>query len=253
MLQMMYDLHIEPTSFRVNSMPPATSSKFAVYYRVSTARQGASGLGLEAQKAAVAQYVSGVAGEVVAEFEEMESGRKSDQDRPQLAKALAVCKRTGACLLVAKLDRLARNVHFVSGLMQSKVRFVACDLPEANDLTIHIMAAFAEHEAKRIGERTRDALAAAKKRGVALGKTGRANLKRNLEERKATADAFAERLRREVRGMQAEGLTPAEMVRELNAKGVTTALGGQWQQVQLSRVIKRLEAIDGVGATWGTW
>ena len=100
--------------------------------------------------------------------------------------------------------------------MQSKVKFVACDLPEANDLTIHIMAAFAEHEAKRIGERTRDALAAAKRRGVELGKTGPANLERHLGERKATADGFAERLRREVRGMQADGLTVAAMVRELN-------------------------------------
>lgn len=225
-------------------MMPATSSKFAVYYRVSTARQGASGLGLEAQKAAVAQYVAGVTGEVLAEFEEMESGTKSDQDRPQLAKALGVCKRTGACLLVAKLDRLARSVHFVSGLMQSKVRFVACDLPEANDLTIHIMAAFAEHEAKRIGERTRDALAAAKKRGVVLGITGVANLKRHLNERKAAADTFAERLRREVRGMQAEGLTMAAMVRELNAKGITAERGGQWQQVQLKRIIERLEHLD---------
>jgi DNA invertase Pin-like site-specific DNA recombinase len=224
--------------------PPA--SKFAVYYRVSTARQGASGLGLDAQRASVAQYVAAVSGEVVAEFQEVESGRKSDNARPELAKALTECKKTGAHLLVAKLDRLARSVHFVSGLMQAKVRFVACDLPEANDLTIHIMAAFAEHEAKRIGERTRDALAAAKKRGVELGKTGQANLNRHLGERKATADGFAERLRREVRGMQAEGLTTAEMVRELNAKGITTAQGGRWQQVQLSRVIARLTAADNI-------
>ena len=251
----MYDLHIKPTSFRVNAMPPAISSKFAVYYRVSTARQGVSGLGLDAQKVAVAQYVAGVVGEVVAEFEEMESGKKSDQDRPQLAKALAVCKRTGACLLVAKLDRLARNVHFVSGLMQSKVRFVACDLPEANDLTIHIMAAFAEHEAKRIGERTREALAAAKRRGVVLGITGVANLERHLRKRKAAADSFAERLRREVRGMQIEGLTMAAMVRELNSKGITTERGGQWQQVQLKRIIERLERLDNakLGTTGGSW
>ncbi len=134
--------------------------------------------------------------------------------------------------------------------MQSKVKFVACDLPEANDLTIHIMAAFAEHEAKRIGERTRDALAAAKRRGVELGKTGPANLERHLGERKATADGFAERLRREVRGMQADGLTVAAMVRELNEKGVTTAQGGQWQSVQLRRVIARLDAAD---VTRGSW
>lgn len=225
----------------MSATPP---TKFVVYYRVSTARQGASGLGLDAQRTSVDQYLAVVSGEVVAEFRELESGRKSDAARPELAKALAECKKTGARLLVAKLDRLARNVHFVSGLMQSKVKFVACDLPEANDLTIHIMAAFAEHEAKRIGERTRDALAAAKRRGVALGKTGPANLKRNLEERAAAADDFAERLRREVRGMQAEGMSEAEMVRELNAKGIVTARGGLWQQVQLSRVIVRLEGAD---------
>lgn len=223
-------------------MSPA--SKFVVYYRVSTARQGASGLGLEAQRAAVDQYLAGGSGEVVAEFKELESGRKSDAARPELAKALAECKKACARLLVAKLDRLARNVHFVSGLMQSKVKFVACDLPEANDLTIHIMAAFAEHEAKRIGERTRDALAAAKRRGVVLGTTGPANLKRNLEERKAAADAFAARLRREIRGMQAEGMTVAAMVRELNQKGIATARGGRWQQAQLDRVIARLDAAD---------
>lgn len=228
----------------MSATPP---TKFVVYYRVSTARQGASGLGLEAQRAAVDQYLAGGSGEVVAEFKELESGRKSDAARPELAKTLAECKKTGARLLVAKLDRLARNVHFVSGLMQSKVKFVACDLPEANDLTIHIMAAFAEHEAKRIGERTRDALAAAKRRGVVLGTTGPANLKRKIEERKAAADAFAERLRREIRGMQAEGMTVAAMVRELNQKGISTARGGQWKQVQLSRVIQRLGDADTAG------
>lgn len=230
-------------------------NRFVAYLRVSTARQGVSGLGLEAQSAAVGQYVAAVSGEVVAEFVEVESGRKSDEARPELARALAECKRTGARLLVAKLDRLARNVHFVSGLMQSKVKFVACDLPEANDLTIHIMAAFAEHEAKRIGERTKAALAVAKAKGTVLGATGPADLKRNLEERAAVADAFAERLRREVRGMQAEGLAVAEMVRELNVKGIPAARGGQWQQVQLSRVIARLDTTDRkkIEAVSGSW
>lgn len=233
----------------------SSTSKFVVYYRVSTARQGASGLGLEAQRAAVDQYVAAVSGEVVAEFKELESGRKSDADRPELAKALAECKKTGARLLVAKLDRLARNVHFVSGLMRAGVKFIACDLPEASDVYVHIMAAFAEHEAKRIGERTRDALAAAKRRGVVLGATGPANLKRNLEGRKAAADAFAERLRREIRGMQAEGMTVAEMARELNAKEIVTARGGQWQPVQVGRVIARLDAADATetGAVRGSW
>lgn len=229
--------------------------RFVTYLRVSTVRQGASGLGLDAQRVAVEQYLAGVSGQVVAEFQETESGKKSDEARPQLASALAECKRLGAHLLVAKLDRLARNVHFISGLMRTGVKFVACDLPEANDLTIHLMAAFAEHEAKRIGERTRDALAMAKARGVVLGKTGPANLKRNIEERKTAADAFAERLRREIRGMQVEGMTVAAMVRELNGKGIPTARGGQWQQVQLTRLIARLDSAGAAGRETlrGSW
>lgn len=229
-------------------MAATPSIKFVVYFRVSTVRQGVSGLGLEAQRVAVEQYLAAVSGEVVAEFQETESGKKSDESRPQLASALAECKRLGARLLVAKLDRLARNVHFISGLMRTGVKFVACDLPEANDLTIHLMAAFAEHEAKRIGERTRDALAMAKARGVVLGKTGPANLKHNINERKAAANAFAERLRREIRGMQAEGMSVAAMTRELNEKLIPTARGGRWQQVQLARVIKRLGAADAAGS-----
>jgi DNA invertase Pin-like site-specific DNA recombinase len=148
------------------------SGKFVTYYRVSTQRQGASGLGLDAQREAVRQFLNGGDWDVVGDFVEVESGRKTDEQRPELAKALAECKRQGARLLVAKLDRLARNVHFVSGLMQAGVKFVAVDLPEANDLTIHVMAAFAEHEAKRISQRTKDALTAAKARGVILGVAG---------------------------------------------------------------------------------
>lgn len=157
-------------------------NQFVTYYRVSTARQGISGLGLDAQRQTVSQYLSGSTRTVLAEFVEVETGRKGANAldrRPELRHALDLCKKSGATLLIAKLDRLAHNVHFVSGLMESKVKFVACDLPEANQLTIHIMAAFAEHEARRISERTRDALAAAKARGVVLGATGPANLKQH--------------------------------------------------------------------------
>lgn len=236
-------------------MSAGSLNKFVVYYRVSTARQGASGLGLDAQRDAVAQYLAIVSGEVVAEFAETESGKKSDAARPELASALAECKRLGARLLVAKLDRLARNVHFISGLMRAGVRFVACDLPEASVIYVHIMAAFAEHEAKRIGERTRDALAVAKARGVVLGKTGPENLKRNIEERRKAADTFAERMRREIHGMRTEGMTVAAMVRELNERGFPAARGGRWQQVQLARVIKRLDAATSSQATVipGSW
>lgn len=217
------------------------SSKFVTYYRVSTLRQGASGLGLDAQRESVRQYLNGGNWEVVAEFTETESGRKSDQQRPQLAAALAECKRQGARLLVAKLDRLARNVHFVSGLMQAGVKFVAVDLPEANDLTIHIMAAFAEHEAKRISQRTKDALAAAKARGVVLGSAGRENLRHCVEERQRQADAFAGKLRGCLAGMQGQGLSQRAMVAELNALGIKTATGKNWSLIQLQRALKRLD------------
>lgn len=115
------------------------SGKFIAYYRVSTQKQGASGLGLDAQREAVSRFLNGGDWELVAEFQEVETGKGADalDKRPQLKAALAACRKEGATLIIAKLDRLARNVHFVSGLMESKVKFVACDMPEANELTIH--------------------------------------------------------------------------------------------------------------------
>ncbi len=136
--------------------------KAIAYYRVSTARQGQSGLGLEAQQAAVAAFC-----EPIETYTEVETGKRSD--RPELQRAIAACKRMGATLVVAKLDRLARNVAFVSTLMESGVEFVACDNPTANRLTVHILAAVAEDEARRISERTKAALAAYKARGGTLG------------------------------------------------------------------------------------
>src|SRR3954454_14694221 len=143
------------------------NGRFIAYYRVSTQAQGASGLGLEAQRAAVLAYLDGGSWHLAAEFVEVESGRKDD--RPELAKALAACRRLGATLVIAKLDRLARRVSFVSALMDSGVEFVAVDFPTANRLTSHILAAVAEHEAAMISARTKAALAAAKARGVKLG------------------------------------------------------------------------------------
>jgi len=140
--------------------------KFVAYFRVSTDRQGRSGLGLEAQKAAVRDYVNGH-GELVAEYIEIETGKR--KDRPTLSQALAHARRIGATLVIAKLDRLARNVAFTATLMESGANFVACDIPEANRLTIHILAAVAEDEARRISERTKAALAAYKARGGKLG------------------------------------------------------------------------------------
>ena len=140
-------------------------TKFIAYYRVSTKQQGQSGLGLEGQQAAVERHCH--SGDVIAEFTEVESGSKSD--RPELAKALAAAKREGATLVVAKLDRLSRNVRFTSDLLDSGVDFVACDNPSANRMTIQLLAVFAEQELRSTSERTKAGLAAAKARGVKLG------------------------------------------------------------------------------------
>src|SRR6516162_2201556 len=141
--------------------------KFVAYYRVSTAKQGVSGLGLEAQRTAVLDYLNGGRWKLVGEFKEVESGK--DSGRPALAKALAACRVHNATLIIAKLDRLARNVAFISNLMEAGVEFVAVDFPQANRLTVHILAAVAEHEAAMISARTKAALAAARARGVKLG------------------------------------------------------------------------------------
>lgn len=222
------------------------NGKFIAYHRVSTQKQGASGLGLEAQQLAVAAYLNGGDWQLIAEFQEIETGKGADalEKRPQLRAALDACRKHGAVLIIAKLDRLARNVHFVSGLMESKVKFVACDMPEANELTIHIMAAFAEHEAKRISQRTKDALAVARGRGVVLGKAGAANLRPNIEERQQAACAFADKLRHTFDDMRVRGLSQRAMAAELNAIGVPTPKGGKWGLAQVQRVIERLAPVS---------
>ena len=226
-----------------------SAGTFVAYYRVSTAQQGSSGLGLDAQQMSVKQFLNGGGWELIGEFVETETGKGADAltKRPQLRSALEACRKTGAKLLIAKLDRLARNVHFVTGLMEASrgsgknaVKFIACDMPEANDLTIHIMAAFAEHEAARISQRTKDALAMAKKRGVALGTAGPVNLKPNIEARQEAATAFAERLRGQVEGFKMRRLTQRQMVNEMNDLGLQTAKGGRWSLLQLQRIIARL-------------
>jgi DNA invertase Pin-like site-specific DNA recombinase len=219
--------------------------KFVSYCRVSSQKQGASGLGLEAQQETVKRFLNGGSWELIAEFVEVETGKGADAlaKRPKLKAALDACRKHGATLVIAKLDRLARNVYFVSGLMESKVRFVACDMPEANELTIHIMAAFAEHEAKRISQRTKDALAVVKSRGVLLGTCGPANLKRCLEERTAAANAGALKLAGLFAGFDARKLSQRAVVAELNAVGVPAPRGGVWSLAQVQRMLKRLAAM----------
>jgi DNA invertase Pin-like site-specific DNA recombinase len=218
--------------------------KFVAYYRVSTARQGASGLGLDAQREAVARYLNGGEWELVGEFTETETGKGANalEKRPQLRAALELCKRRGATLIIAKLDRLARNVHFVSGLLETGCDFVAADMPQANKVMIQMHAVMAEWERDQISKRTKDALAAAKARGVKLGTAGAANLKPNVEARQRAADAFAVRLAGMVAGFRARNLSQRDMVGELNALGIKTPNGGTWHRGQLCRLLERIDS-----------
>jgi len=212
-------------------------SNYVAYYRVSTQRQGRSGLGLEAQERAVADYLP-VGKELLQSFTEVETGKGSNalNKRPVLCEALAYAKKHKATLIVAKLDRLARNVAFVSALMESKVPFVCADMPEANELTLHIIAAVAQYEARMISERTKAALQAAKARGVKLGNP---NLHLNNDKAKAQAQLFADKLKDTLAGWKAQGLTQRAMVAQLNTLGVPTARGSMWSLVQLQRVLNR--------------
>jgi DNA invertase Pin-like site-specific DNA recombinase len=215
----------------------AHRGSFVAYYRVSTAEQGRSGLGMEAQQAAVQNYLDGGTWKLVGEFTEVESGRKSE--RPELAKALALCNRRKATLVIARLDRLARNVHFISGLMETKVKFVACDMPEATPFMLHIYAAVAQEEARAISARTRAALAAAKQRGVRLGVTGAERAKRY----KAEAMARAMDLSPVLRNLQQQGLSLRGIAAELTKRKVPTLRGGMWHPQLVARVLERLEAV----------
>jgi len=157
------------------------------YYRVSTIKQNQSGLGLQAQAQAVAEHAKASGCEIISEFKEVESGKNSD--RPQLQAALDLCEITGARLVIAKLDRLSRNVSFLSGLMDRKVKFTACDVPDASEITIHILAAVAQAERKAISERTKAALKMAKQNGVKLGNPRLADARAKVDIKAATKKA----------------------------------------------------------------
>jgi DNA invertase Pin-like site-specific DNA recombinase len=218
--------------------------EFVAYYRVSTQQQGRSGLGLEAQQAAVSAYLNGGRGTLLKEFTEVETGKGSNalDKRPQLRVALDVCKRKGATLVIAKLDRLARNVYFVSGLIESGAEFVAADMPHANKTMLHMHAVMSEWERDQISKRTKDALAAAKARGVKLGRRGAANLAAVNDRRHGYAQAHADKLRGVLEGFKARGMTQREMVEELNALGIKAPRGGAWYLPTLQRVAARLAA-----------
>jgi DNA invertase Pin-like site-specific DNA recombinase len=224
------------------------SRKIVAYYRVSTKQQGESGLGLEAQQAAVEGYRKSHGGIIIRAYQEVETGKRAD--RPELTKAISHAKRSKATLVIAKLDRLARNMAFTANLMDSGVDFVACDNVHANRLTIHILAAVAENEAKMISERTKAALRAYKARGGKLG-AARPDCRRLSAEdgakgRRAAARAQAEHaegayedLAPLIREMRDAGKSLREIARALDEDGHTTRRGKPWNPVQVARVLKR--------------
>ncbi len=215
------------------SMKPAIP-----YYRVSTARQGLSGLGLEAQRKAVRDFAQANKLFLVSEFTEVESGSKSK--RPVLQQAIEACHAKDALLLIAKLDRLGRSVVFISKLMASGVEFVAVDNPSANKFMVHIMAAFAEHERDLISTRTREALKAAKLRGVELGINGKYNLsKRNRED----SLAFARKMEPVIEELRKRGFTTVRQISaELNRMNVPTYQnrGKRWHLATVHKILKTI-------------
>lgn len=215
------------------------NGNFIAYYRVSTTRQGESGLGLEAQKKAVADYLNGGDWKIIAEYTEIESGKRND--RPKLAEAITLCKKHKATLIIAKLDRLARNVHFVSGLMEAGVEFIAVDNPNANRLMVHLLAAFAEHEREQISKRTKDALQAAKARGVQLGKHGAQVLSQQNHDK---ANAFAIGLAPVIASLRHEGYkTVRSICEQLNIRRIPTA-GGEGRSWHIPTVHNLLRRIN---------
>jgi DNA invertase Pin-like site-specific DNA recombinase len=224
--------------------------KFVSYLRVSTKRQGQSGFGLEAQRRSVADYLNGGRWDLVEEFVEVETGKKSDAERPQLARALAACRIHGGTLVVAKLDRLARNAHFLLSLQAAGVEFIAADMPAANRLTVGIMAMVAEEEAQMISQRTKSALAAAKTRGVTLGKPENlSNAHRRMGAEVAAANRQKRASRRaadlspivaEIRASGANSLR--QVAAELNRRGIPTTRGRTWTAIQVSRLVGRFAA-----------
>ncbi len=235
--------------------------RFIAYYRVSTAKQGASGLGLDAQRRAVEDYVRAAGGRLLASFEEIESGKRND--RPALADALARCRVTGATLLIAKLDRLSRNVAFLANLMEDGVDFVACDIPKANTLTLHILSAVAQAEREAISQRTKVALASIKDRlGRGEAYTSRRSGKpltrlggpKSLTVSRpdlgtaavvAKAETRARRLEPIVRTLRAEGLSYGAIAGRLADLGATTPRGGAWTATGVKRVLDRLSVATG--------
>ena len=213
--------------------------KYIAYYRVSTQRQGVSGLGLEAQQDLVKRFIS--SNELIAEFTDVESGAKNN--RPELLKALELTNTSGGTLVVAKLDRLSRNLTFISILMDSKVKFICADMPEANELTIHLFASIAQWERKRISERTIDALAILKKRGVKLGSPKNLtdeSRKNSIKVRSMNAKVNENNIKAKslVKALVKTGMNYSNIARELNEAGFKTSKGFEFRFESVKRLSK---------------
>jgi len=231
---------------------PESPEKLIAYYRVSTAKQGRSGLGLEGQKEAVQRYAAECRGEIIHEYTEVESGRRAD--RIELTKAAAHARRSGCKLVIAKLDRLSRNVAFISTLMENGFEFVCCDNPHVNRLTLHVLAAVAEEEARAISARTKAALAAAKKRGVKLGskrpgfwtptqkERWLAGLpearKRSAASRRTKAVERLADLLPTIQQQREQGITLQAIADGLNKEGQKTPRGCNWSTATVQRALR---------------
>jgi DNA invertase Pin-like site-specific DNA recombinase len=226
-------------------MAPHTG-KFVAYYRVSTDKQQRSGLGLEAQQELVRNYLNGGRWSVIGEFTEIESGtRKRLKNRPMLKAALELARKQKATLVVAKLDRLARDVQFISTLLNGNVKFVCADMPEADRTFLQMVSVFSEYEAKRISERTTEALAALKRQGKKLGSPSpEIGSAEGVKILKANADAYAERVGPVVREIirKTGSSTLREIAEALTARGVETPRGNiDWHASQVSNLLKRIK------------
>ena len=220
-------------------------TKYVAYFRVSTQRQGRSGLGLEAQRQAVLDFLNGNGFEIAAEYTEVESGKRDD-NRPELAKALAACRLHGATLVIARIDRLSRDAAFLLTLQKGAVPFVAADMPGANEMVVGLMAVMAQAERKMISERTKAALAAAKKRGVTLGRPGNMDAGDRArgralgrEANTAKAAARARDVMPDIDEVRAAGTTSLlGIAGALNRRGVPAPRGGKWYPTSVANCLR---------------
>jgi DNA invertase Pin-like site-specific DNA recombinase len=222
------------------------NGKFISYIRVSTAMQGRSGLGLEGQQKAILDYLNGGSWELIAEYVEVESGK--NDARVELQKAFNHCRMTGATLVIAKLDRLSRDSHFIGSIMKSGIEFIAVDMPAANKFTVHILAAVAEHEREMISQRTKTALQAAKARGTVLGNPANLNDEAAAKGRllgvqaiQEKANKFASEAVPTIMSYSDEGMSLNQIAKELNKANILTARGkvGSWTPTAVRNVLMR--------------